>query len=223
MGDKFVDICVGAGAKSSRYTMDENALQRLTNRETHDNYLRDVEPITKNVPDFSNTCGRIKVAEDEDSAESIGQFRVISGSRTKRGHHPWQATIRARGRNGRSTHWCGAVILSKTHILTAAHCLVGFAKGAYYVRAGDHHSEIREDSEIEVFIEDWYIHKGFREGQQMNNDIALILLKNPIQFTNYIQPICLPNENTKYEPGKNCTISGWGTIQYGKSSELKHH
>lgn len=74
---------------------------------------------SKNVLDFSNVCGRVKVTDDlDDSGESIGQFRVISGSRTKRGHHPWQATVRARGRNGRSTHWCGAVIISKTHILT---------------------------------------------------------------------------------------------------------
>lgn len=182
-----------------------------------------MEPIGKSVADHSNTCGRIKVTEADEMVESVGQFRVISGQKTKRGHHPWQATIRARGRNGRSTHWCGAVIISKTHILTAAHCLVGFAKGAYYVRAGDHHSEIREESEVEVFIEDWYIHKEFRNGQLMNNDIALILLKNPIQFTNYIQPICLPDEETRYVAGKNCTISGWGTIQYGKSSKFHVH
>lgn len=92
-------------------------MQRLTNRETH--YLQNVQRNSKNIPDFSNGCGRVQVSgEDDESGESIGQFRVISGSRTKRGHHPWQATVRARGRNGRSTHWCGAVIISKTHILT---------------------------------------------------------------------------------------------------------
>lgn len=109
----------GADSKSGRLTrLNENELQRLTNRETHD-YSQDVERKSKNIPDYSNVCGRIKVTEDaDDSDESIGQFRVISGSRTKRGHHPWQATVRARGRNGRSTHWCGAVIISKTHILT---------------------------------------------------------------------------------------------------------
>lgn len=170
----------------------------MTNRETH-GYLREVQRSSKSIPDFSEMCGRVKVTEDDGSAESFGNFRVISGTKTKRGHHPWQATIRARGRNGRSSHWCGAVIISKNHILTAAHCLIGFSKGSYFIRLGDHHSEIREESEVEIFIENWFIHEDFRKGQLMNNDIAVILLKTPIQFTNYIQPICLPNKETAYE------------------------
>lgn len=210
-------ISPGSDAKSSRYISDENALQRLTNLETHD-YLQ--QRSIKSVPDFSNVCGRVKVTDEDYSEETPGQFRVISGSRTKRGAHPWQATIRARGRNGRSSHWCGAVVVSRNHILTAAHCLIGFPKGTYFIRLGDHHSEIREDSEVEVFIENWFIHEQFRQGHQMNNDIAVIQLKHPIQFTNFIQPICLPDKDTKYEAGKNCTISGWGSIQYGKSSEF---
>lgn len=111
-------------------------------------------------------------------------------------------------------------VVSFIFFLTAAHCLIGFPKGAYFIRLGDHHSEVREDSEIEIFIENWYIHEEFRRGQLMNNDIAVVLLKHPIQFTNYIQPICLPDKETSYEAGKNCTISGWGSIQYGKSSKF---
>lgn len=183
-------------------------------------YLYELQRSSKNVADYSSVCGQIKVTDDEpSSAEQLGSFRVISGTRTKRGYHPWQATIRAKGRNGKSSHWCGAVIISKYHILTAAHCLIGFPKGAYLIRLGDHHSEITEDSEIEVFIDNWYIHEDFRKGQHMNNDIAVILLKAPVQFTNYIQPVCLPPKDAFYEPGLNCTISGWGSIQYGKSSK----
>lgn len=211
----------GAPRKSASYVMaqDDNTLDGF-DAETKQ-YLRENQRSRKSVADYSNTCGQMKVGKDdvENSAEQLGQFRVISGTRTKRGHHPWQATIRVRGQNGRSNHWCGGVVISKNHILTAAHCLVGYGKGSYFIRLGDHHSEIYEDSEIEIFIEDWFIHEEFRKGQHMNNDIAVILLKQPIQFTNYIQPICLPKNDANYAPGLNCTISGWGSIQYGQSSK----
>lgn len=165
-------------------------------------------------------CGQIRVLDDEDeNYDDQPVFKVIEGREAKRGHHPWQATIRVRGRNGKSSHWCGAVLISKTHVLTAAHCIIGFTKNAYFIRLGDHHSEIPEDTEVEVFIEDWHIHEKFRKGHSMNNDIALIKLKSPVKFTDYIQPICLPTEETEYTAGKNCSISGWGSIQYGKSSK----
>ena len=52
-----------------------------------------------------------------------------------------KASIRVRGLS-RSNHWCGAVILSEKHILTAAHCLEGYNKGTYFIRAGDYNSEV---------------------------------------------------------------------------------
>lgn len=165
-------------------------------------------------------CGQIRVPDYTDEYDDQPVFKVIEGKEAKRGHHPWQATLRVRGRNGKSSHWCGAVLISKTHLLTAAHCLVGFTKNAYFIRLGDHHSETPEDTEVEVFIEDWHIHEKFRKGHLMNNDIALIKLKSAVKFTDYIQPICLPTEETEYTVGKNCSISGWGSIQYGRSSKL---
>lgn len=53
----------------------------------------------------------------------------------------------------------------------------------------------------------------------MNNDLALVLLKGRgIPLGNHIMPICLPEEDTEYPPGLNCTISGFGSIETGKSS-----
>lgn len=51
----------------------------------------------------------------------------------------------------------------------------------------------------------------------MNNDIAIIKLKGEgFHLEKHVQAICLPNVDTDYVPGKNCTISGWGSTQSGK-------
>ncbi|XP_055704303.1 uncharacterized protein LOC129802468 isoform X2 [Phlebotomus papatasi] len=163
-------------------------------------------------------CGRVKVTPTENEWGRQVGFKVINGSHAQRGFHPWQAAIRVRG-SGKSSHWCGAVLISEQHLLTAAHCLVGYSKGALFIRLGDHHAEVTEPEEVESYIENFYVHENFRGGgQHMNNDIAIIVLKKPVAYTDHIQPICLPTKNTIYFPGMTCTISGWGSIQSGKST-----
>lgn len=162
----------------------------------------------------TDKCGEIKAPNT--TPNNGFTFRVVDGGESKVGQHPWQAGLRVRGQ-GKSSHWCGASVISRYHILTAAHCLIGYPKGAYYIRVGDHNSEIQEDQEAEIFIENIYVHENFRKGQHMTNDIAMILLKSPIRYSNYIQPICLPPKTAEYNEGLNCTISGWGSIKSGKS------
>lgn len=162
-------------------------------------------------------CGHFKTNLIDEYSHP--EERVINGSIAKRGRHPWQATIRTRGRGGISSHWCGAVIISKKLILTAAHCLAGYPKGSYFIRVGDHYANIAEASEVDSNIENWYIHEKFREDKHMNNDIALILLKTSLRFNDYVQPICLPEKGAHLEAGRSCTISGWGSIKSGTSSK----
>ncbi|EDV95796.1 GH15575 [Drosophila grimshawi] len=144
--------------------------------------------------------------------------RVIKGNVARRGRHPWQATIRKRGRASISSHWCGAVVISKRHLLTAAHCLYGQLKGGFFVRVGDHYADIAEHSEVDSFIERWYTHEQFRQPTHMNNDIAVVVLKTPLKFNDYVQPICLPDLDAPLLENRTCTISGWGSIKSGMST-----
>lgn len=178
--------------------------------------LYPMERSSKSAKSRKNICGHFNANLTDEIPRELE--RVIKGNIAKRGHHPWQATIRTKGRGGMSSHWCGAVLISKKHLLTAAHCLVGYPKGAYFIRLGDHYANIAESSEIDSYIENWYIHEKFREGTHMNNDIAVIVMKNPVRFNDYIQPICLPQEGIEYKEGRRCTISGWGSIQSGVST-----
>ncbi|XP_011499966.1 PREDICTED: uncharacterized protein LOC105363863 [Ceratosolen solmsi marchali] len=164
-------------------------------------------------------CG--KRPEDFDEDDELMFERVVRSSIAPRGSYPWQASIRVRG-HSKSSHWCGAVVLSPLHVLTAAHCLEGYNKGTYFVRAGDYNTEVDEGTEVEANIEDYYVHEDFRKGHRLNNDIAVVLLKGRgIPLGRHVMPICLPHENIEYPPGLNCTISGFGSIEAGSSAHSR--
>lgn len=42
------------------------------------------------------------------------------------------------------------------------------------------------------------------------NDIALLQLERPVQFTKYIQPICLPEPGDPLPLHSTCFTIGWG-------------
>ncbi|KAF4529487.1 hypothetical protein B566_EDAN017248, partial [Ephemera danica] len=123
-----------------------------------------------------------------------------------------EASLRVRGPNSRSAHWCGAVLISNLHVLTAAHCIVDHPKAKFVIRVGDHDTQVEEGSEHELHLEDVIIHEQFNKGAKLNNDIALLRVKEPgIRFSNYTQPVCVATRDAVYSPELNCTISGWGS------------
>lgn len=46
-------------------------------------------------------------------------------------------------------------------------------------------------------------------------DIALLELSDPLQFTNTIQPICLPSPSHVFPAGMACWVTGWGALREG--------
>lgn len=119
----------------------------------------------------------------------------------------------------KSAHWCGAVILSRKWVITAAHCLQGYAKGAYIIVAGEYNTDEEEGTEQQKYIEDFFVHEKFRKGHKMNNDIALIKLKGGgFNINQDVQPICLPDIDVEYND-INCTISGFGSVKSGTSGQ----
>ncbi|XP_053660082.1 uncharacterized protein LOC128709123 [Anopheles marshallii] len=57
-----------------------------------------------------------------------------------------------------------------------------------------------------------YKHPGFRSSNQFNNNIGLLILKNPLMS---FQPICLPTAVSKTPPVPKATIIGWGANYAG--------
>uniref|UniRef100_A0A8C5QPD3 Peptidase S1 domain-containing protein n=1 Tax=Leptobrachium leishanense TaxID=445787 RepID=A0A8C5QPD3_9ANUR len=71
-------------------------------------------------------------------------------------------------------------------------------------------------SSVTVVVEKFTKHPNFiKPGDR--GDIALVKLKSPVTFTNYIRPICLPNASVTFPSGMECWVTGWGTRRYGEN------
>uniref|UniRef100_A0A182N3T8 Peptidase S1 domain-containing protein n=1 Tax=Anopheles dirus TaxID=7168 RepID=A0A182N3T8_9DIPT len=79
----------------------------------------------------------------------------------------------------------------------------------------------------DVMIANVIVHADyFREGIAYYNDIALLELIEPVEFTDFVQPICLPIapevRQVNYT-GMYMTIAGWGQTLHGGVSTRKQH
>lgn len=48
------------------------------------------------------------------------------------------------------------------------------------------------------------------------NDIALIKVNDPVEFSNYIRPACLPS--TQWIDSRHVIASGWGRVNYSSAT-----
>ena len=56
------------------------------------------------------------------------------------------------------------------------------------------------------------LHENYVRGTY-DNDIALLHFDRPIEYTQFIKPICINDGNVNYPPGFNCMVTGWGRTQ----------
>jgi len=158
-----------------------------------------ITPKPRTIPPMVN-CGRSMVPKG----------RVIAGQTAIHGAWPWQVQLRYR-----NNFLCGGTLVSPYYIVTAAHCLSGRRKAAYFtVALGDHNRNITEASETVYKVRNFYIHGGYSRPNIGMNDIAIIKLEKPVKMTDKIQRICLPDVNEELSDGTECYITGWGKTKH---------
>ncbi|XP_046446264.1 transmembrane protease serine 9-like isoform X3 [Daphnia pulex] len=135
--------------------------------------------------------------------------KIVSGENARLGQWPWQVTLQEKTRRG-YFHKCGASLLSKDWVITAAHCLSNVQPESLLVRMGGIDFASVEDKWIESRVQPVQ-HPQFNIHTQAN-DIALLKLLTPlVAYQSSTLPICLPDKDMEFD-GDQSFVSGWGRL-----------
>ncbi|XP_030372778.1 serine protease nudel [Scaptodrosophila lebanonensis] len=159
----------------------------------------------------------------EKSDPEVGTSRIVGGSYTDALQWPFVVAIYRDGK-----FHCGGTIYNERWIISAAHCVINFAKYYYEVRAGLLRRTSYSLATQIVPISHIVFHQAY-ERRSMRNDLSLLRLAMPLQFNRWVKPICLPDKGRTtigddwiWGPEEHtlCTVVGWGAIrEKGPSSE----
>uniref|UniRef100_U5ET91 CLIP domain-containing serine protease n=1 Tax=Corethrella appendiculata TaxID=1370023 RepID=U5ET91_9DIPT len=173
---------------------------------------------------------------DECGAAGI-QDRIVGGEITPLGEYPWMARLGYdRGLKG-FAYSCGGSIINNKHIITAAHCITDIPNTwkLKHIRLGewftdtdpDCQDDVCADNVVDIDVDKIILHPNYNsDGKHQQNDIALIKVKHPIKYTDWVQPICLPTtQSLKTASTENevLYVAGWGATETVYSSKYKLH
>ncbi|XP_060870192.1 transmembrane protease serine 11B-like isoform X2 [Metopolophium dirhodum] len=174
---------------------------------------------------MTTDCGRVYT----------NQVLIKNGQKAHYGTAPWNAGVYKSDKiNSNYDLICGGSIISSNLVVSAAHCFwknsmtsnkLLIDDGLYKIAVGkyDRNIKIIDNNFTQIInVEIVYLKDGYKGYRVFHaEDIAIIVLKTRISFSNSVVPVCL-NWNGKYNEvnGVKGKIVGWGRTNDGITSPV---
>lgn len=134
---------------------------------------------------------------------------VTNGFDVRPGQIPWQVSLQMKSEGN---HFCGGTIISKCHVITAAHCVskensFGMKPKEIRVVYGSINNQVggEDDSVKSADVKRIIKHSAF---EKIEYDIAIVQIKGEFAFDEKVQPVCLPLDQAPFTG--SATITGFG-------------
>ncbi|WP_327578656.1 S1 family peptidase [Streptomyces sp. NBC_00145] len=147
-------------------------------------------------------------------APSAADSIVIGGRSVRVADSPWMVALSSRDRFGgtRSGQFCGGVVVGRSTVMTAAHCLSPEVLGAAVRAVGDlkviaGRDDLRTESGAEIPVRRTWVNPDY-DPETNSGDVAVITLKAPLP-ERYVIPMAGAGDSA-YAAGTDAAVYGWG-------------
>ncbi|XP_023310759.1 uncharacterized protein LOC108917697 isoform X2 [Anoplophora glabripennis] len=146
---------------------------------------------------------------------------TTSGDTAQKGlKYPWTAGVYKfhNSTEEKYKYICGASIISKNAVLTAAQCVTDnsgdiLSRKNYLVAAGQVYAKYNDSRDVQAQYKEVshiVIHPYYKPAFFHPGDIAILFVNSPFTLNAFVQPVCFPNRIDKMlQIGDKGMISGW--------------
>lgn len=139
----------------------------------------------------------------------------LNKKRADKNEWPWMAALYGYNNRKEKLYFlCGASLISEEYLLTAAECIKSSTRSQLKIQLGVYILD-EYDGDEQTFDIAWMkIHEEY-DSKNSENDIAILKLDRPVNFTDSIQPATLPKSDYSHDSNFLAIAVGWGSLYSG--------
>ncbi|KAK3517805.1 hypothetical protein QTP70_018968 [Hemibagrus guttatus] len=134
-----------------------------------------------------------------ETSDPTGELRVVNLMEACAHSWPWQVSLQSE-----ENHYCSGTLIDERWVLTARHCR---AEAGDMVVLGAHDlnsTEIRRATVKAVYSQ------PYDGSYPPLHDLSLLYLSVPARLGSSVSPVCMSDEDWKFDQGSSCVTTGWG-------------